>query len=417
MNLFKKNNIVKLGIGLVMVLVFSVMNISKVKANTLNHISIEVFYNELQPYGDWIYDPAYGDVWVPHVNSDFRPYYTNGYWVNTDMGNMWMSDFNWGWAAFHYGRWTFKSQYGWVWVPGTTWAPAWVTWRQGGGYYGWAPMGPGVSISFTFGAGYMVPDNYWTFIPYHNLYAHDFYRYYTPHNTTNIIYNTTVINNTYVDGGNTYVAGPSRREIKATTGRDVRTYQVSSSSTRNRSSIRGNEVAVYRPSVQNSGNSRREVKSDLISNGRAQTATNSSATRSTRATTPSTRSNTAVTRNNSPATSTNTRRAVNNANTATRSTASQTNAGSRATTPKAAPSRAAVKTPAPTRTQSPAATQSRTTAPAQPKPATRTSAARKPAAPARSAVQSSPARKSVSSPAPRASRNTATRTTSSRSRR
>ena len=30
----------------------------------------------------------------------------------------------------------------WVWVPGVEWAPAWVTWRVGGGYIGWAPLPP-----------------------------------------------------------------------------------------------------------------------------------------------------------------------------------------------------------------------------------------------------------------------------------
>lgn len=31
---------------------------------------------------------------------------------------------------------------GWVWVPGVEWAPAWVSWRVGGGYIGWAPLPP-----------------------------------------------------------------------------------------------------------------------------------------------------------------------------------------------------------------------------------------------------------------------------------
>jgi hypothetical protein len=34
------------------------------------------------------------------------------------------------------------SDYGWVWVPGAEWGPAWVDWRYGGGHAGWAPMPP-----------------------------------------------------------------------------------------------------------------------------------------------------------------------------------------------------------------------------------------------------------------------------------
>ena len=29
------------------------------------------------------------------------------------------------------GRWFFDDSYGWVWVPGSEWAPAWVAWRYG----------------------------------------------------------------------------------------------------------------------------------------------------------------------------------------------------------------------------------------------------------------------------------------------
>jgi hypothetical protein len=33
-------------------------------------------------------------------------------------------------------------QIGWVWVPGTEWGPAWVSWRRSPGYVGWAPLPP-----------------------------------------------------------------------------------------------------------------------------------------------------------------------------------------------------------------------------------------------------------------------------------
>jgi hypothetical protein len=37
----------------------------------------------------------------------------------------------------------YDSSYGWLWTPGTQWAPAWVSWREGGDYIGWAPLPPG----------------------------------------------------------------------------------------------------------------------------------------------------------------------------------------------------------------------------------------------------------------------------------
>ena len=113
-------------------------------------VSLQVFYDELQPYGTWMDYGNHGYVWIPRVDRGFVPYGTNGYWINTEYGNTWVSDYAWGWAPFHYGRWLFDDFYGWMWVPDTQWAPAWVAWRSGGGYYGWAPLMPGMGIHSSF---------------------------------------------------------------------------------------------------------------------------------------------------------------------------------------------------------------------------------------------------------------------------
>jgi hypothetical protein len=103
-------------------------------------VSIQTFYDELSPYGQWMDYGSYGYAWRPNTRGDFRPYYTGGRWAMTEYGNTWVSDYDWGWAPFHYGRWTYDDYYGWIWIPDTEWGPAWVTWRDNGSYYGWAPM-------------------------------------------------------------------------------------------------------------------------------------------------------------------------------------------------------------------------------------------------------------------------------------
>lgn len=104
--------------------------------------SVNDFYGPLSPYGQWVVVAPYGRCWVPGgVDAGWSPY-SNGYWQDTDAGWYWDSDEPWGWATYHYGRWDWESQFGWFWVPQTEWAPAWVCWRQGGGYVGWAPLGP-----------------------------------------------------------------------------------------------------------------------------------------------------------------------------------------------------------------------------------------------------------------------------------
>jgi len=45
-------------------------------------------------------------------------------------------------VAFHYGRWVFDPEMGWIWIPRHEWGPAWVDWCRGGRHIGWAPLPP-----------------------------------------------------------------------------------------------------------------------------------------------------------------------------------------------------------------------------------------------------------------------------------
>jgi hypothetical protein len=104
------------------------------------------FHSALDSHGQWVEDSKYGTVWVPNpaeVGPDFVPYSTGGHWAYGD-DYTWVSDYDWGWAPFHYGRWVSGDQ-GWSWIPGRTYAPAWVSWSTGDpsvGYVGWAPAAP-----------------------------------------------------------------------------------------------------------------------------------------------------------------------------------------------------------------------------------------------------------------------------------
>jgi len=213
-------------------------------------ISTQTFYDDLSPYGQWVEDAQYGYVWVPTVDADFRPYYTNGYWVMTDYGNTWVSNYPWGWAAFHYGRWTYDNYYGWIWIPGTTWGPAWVSWRENDNYYGWAPLGPGISVSASWGGGYYCPDTWWTFIPPQYIYRHNYYHYwYGPENNSTIIRNSNVINNTYVNNSthSTYAIGPRATEVERHTSKPVTVYHLNSASGAKTTTISNGTVTMYHP--------------------------------------------------------------------------------------------------------------------------------------------------------------------------
>lgn len=108
-------------------------------------VTLELFEQELSPHGTWIVLEGYGRVWRPAarlVGTGFVPYSTGGHWVYTEDGWEFDSDWDWGWAPFHYGRWVRDVHHGWVWVPGYVWAPAWVEWRVSDRYIGWVPAPP-----------------------------------------------------------------------------------------------------------------------------------------------------------------------------------------------------------------------------------------------------------------------------------
>src|SRR5262245_13857997 len=72
--------------------------------------SVDVFYDQLAPYGVWVDEPRLGRVFVPD-SEGFVPY-TAGHWQYTDAGFVWISSDPFAWATSHYGRWSFSPVYG-----------------------------------------------------------------------------------------------------------------------------------------------------------------------------------------------------------------------------------------------------------------------------------------------------------------
>ncbi|WP_229207877.1 DUF6600 domain-containing protein [Dyadobacter beijingensis] len=205
-------------LGLFILMLGGVSVTQKTQAQPGFRITFETFYDELAPYGRWVRNPHYGSVWIPDVPRGFQPYSTAGYWEQTEYGNTWVSEYDWGWAPFHYGRWSFDDYYGWFWVPDYEWGPAWVNWRSGGGYYGWAPLGPGININVSVN----IPSFWWVFVPQRYVLSPGWRSYCAPARRVSHYYNNTVvINNYYRSNNRTYVYGPRRDEIERVTRRSV----------------------------------------------------------------------------------------------------------------------------------------------------------------------------------------------------
>jgi DNA segregation ATPase FtsK/SpoIIIE-like protein len=243
-------NYFKIFATLSVMIIYSYVTQSQVLAQRGN-VSFQIFYDQLSPYGQWANNSAYGYIWIPDVGPEFSPYSTNGYWVMTDYGWTWVSDYDWGWAPFHYGRWDYDNYYGWFWVPDNEWGPSWVTWRRGNGYYGWAPMRPGISISMSFGNGYNDIDR-WNFVRDRDFGRSDLGRYYVNRRDNDVIIrNSTVINNTYVDNNRnvTYITGPRRDDVQKFSGRRISSVAISDFD-RPGEKLNNGRLNIYRPQIE-----------------------------------------------------------------------------------------------------------------------------------------------------------------------
>jgi hypothetical protein len=232
--------------------------------NTHFTISIQTFYNELSPYGDWVYTPDYGYVWRPYFEHPdaFRPYSSNGNWVNTSYGWTWVSDYRWGWATFHYGRWNFDNYMGWVWIPGYEWAPAWVSWGSYGDCWGWAPLGPDIYVQTS--VDWYAPSPWWTFVPRRHFCSDNwnYYIYDRPvyvNNITHItnVYENNTINNYGHHSDNSWYYGPRVSDVERYSNRSVRSMEIAESQSAESVGVRNNRLNVYRPAVETKHNNAR----------------------------------------------------------------------------------------------------------------------------------------------------------------
>ena len=236
-------------------------------------VTINYFYSSLSPYGTWMQVDDYGWCWQPtvvHSYSSWQPYCDRGRWLYTDYGWYWQSDYSWGWAPFHYGRWFRHGGYGWVWRPDTEWGSAWVSWRRSSAYCGWAPLPPGayweggrgwryhgrsVGIGFDFGLGF----DCYTFIPLGHFYDRNPYSHFVGRDHIRPIFGQTTIDNNYHrgPGGRVINEGIGRDRVSAATHSEIRQISVRDTPPGSVHAIRpdrternGKDVVIYRPNPQ-----------------------------------------------------------------------------------------------------------------------------------------------------------------------
>ncbi len=219
---------------------------------------IGMFYSSLSAQGEWISVDGGTYAWRPDgVDPSWRPY-ADGHWVWTDDGWYWSSEEPWAWATYHYGRWYCDDYYGWVWVPGYEWAPAWVEWRYGGSCIGWAPLSPYAVFSASWGVHYRrywaTPYYYWSFVDCRYMGSADLHRYvYRTDENTRYIGRTRTAGSVRYDNGRIVSRGPEREFVEQRGNIRIPRTELVDVRDRGRSGMvrdaSGERIGVYRPRI------------------------------------------------------------------------------------------------------------------------------------------------------------------------
>ena len=273
------------------------------EAEARSEVTLDIFYEALSPYGEWIEHEYYGYIWQPVGVDEYWKPYRDGNWQYSDEGWIWVSEEPWGWATYHYGRWVPDDYYGWVWIPGVDWAPAYVDWYESPGsydspgYIGWTPRPPDKSFFLEIGigsagfgyyeSGYAFNFSYYKpYKPYRKKhYKKHYYKhshYYPPpercvyvpykhfgrknakfvavdnHNTVVYRNTTNITNVTYINNKKVY-KGPERHYVERRAGKKfnrvnlIERDKVVYRGGRDLNRVKDNGYEVYRPKIVKKG--------------------------------------------------------------------------------------------------------------------------------------------------------------------
>ncbi len=254
-------------------------------------VNFDFFYTSLKDGGEWLQSEKYGYVFQPRVaveKANWKPY-SDGYWGETDQGWAWVSNEDFGWATYHYGRWAKLAETGWVWVPGYEWAASWVSWRsspkasgRGGApalvsgrggparrssgsgrteYIGWAPLPPEAAFDYDTGFASSVevtydigPANY-NFVPVESFCSPTLVTVIRPSYDNFDYFSDTVncTNTVYVGRGSyIYAGGPNYTYLSGFQARPIPRLVIAPQTVQGASfsnAVVGNEFRVFAPRV------------------------------------------------------------------------------------------------------------------------------------------------------------------------
>jgi hypothetical protein len=195
--------------------------------------------------------------------SEYIPY-NNGQWVNTDAGWYFKAEKPQEDLTCHYGRWTQNPKLGYVWLPGKTWSPAWVEWRENADYIAWAPVPPGTYISDNKINVTNSNENRFTIVEKRMFMEPSVYKYryqYVENKNKIMIKEMTKTDGVMIKNKIVINKGPDVATIEKYSGKKVEQVKIDKVGKKEDSGYKGNIISVYTPEF----NKAKEINKEPVS--------------------------------------------------------------------------------------------------------------------------------------------------------
>lgn len=215
-------------------------------------------------------------VWRPAtelINKEIKesgeeppPYvpYNNGQWLNTDDGWYFKGDTPEEEITSHYGRWAEDPNLGNVWLPGKTWSPAWVEWRENTDYVAWAPIPPGTYIENDAVKTPEIKEEKYTVVEkkFFNEPSVSKYRYQSVENKNKImIKEMTKKDGVMIKEKTVINKGPDVSDIEKSSGKKIEKYKIKKSDKKDDAVTTAGTIGVFTPGFKKS----KEIKKEPVS--------------------------------------------------------------------------------------------------------------------------------------------------------
>lgn len=279
----------------------------KESPNDFLTVDFEYFYKELSSYGEWIeidakklgidikptamnnsnntlisdllgIRTAYAQtgeqifnlfVWRPanelasemiKGSNEYIPY-NNGQWIYTDEGWYFKANTPQEELTSHYGRWTQDEELGWIWLPGKTYSPAWVDWRQNDDYVAWAPVTPGKYIENDAVKIDDINENRYTIVEKKHLIEPSVYKYryqYVENKNKIMIKEMTKTDGIIIKDKKVINKGPDVTDIEKKSGKKIEQIKINKVNKKEEAGLKGNSINVFVPELKKSKELKKE---------------------------------------------------------------------------------------------------------------------------------------------------------------